>query len=622
VRLVAVAPTRDRSGLGAALDRSATRFAVFRRRRVLLALVGLFGVSAAIRMLLATEVVGPWVFMDELGYHRLAHSLADSGSLALFGKEGLSYSPLYSVVLAPVYAFEPSAPGAYDWAKVVNALLMSLALFPIYKIARFVLPPRPSLLVAGLSAAAPLMYYTAVVMSENLAYPLFLLTVWAMLVALRTPSLGRDAALLACVLAASAARIQLVVLYPIAVTAVALAAALERDARVGIGRRIAGALRQHPLLIGAGLAGVVVAAVAAVGGGGVLGFAGRYANVGIVDYPDPVRVLARALENLAGLDLALGAVPFAGALVAGHVFLRRRGRREAAVFASVAVSATVWLLLEVGYNSAAFEGGSDLRRLFERYLIYLIPLFLVGLVAVVRIPAGRVPARVYFAAAAVTALLPAAIPFGTVINTSIVADSFGLQMFGEKLGERVVPIEHAKLAAVFVAALFALLYVLARRRTAAVALLVVLVFVSMSGLVRARVIGVAQGSVQAGLPTHHDWVDRVVPDGGVVLVGAPGAPRIGLLETAFNNFAVTRVYYVCARAFGEEFGERQISIDEAGRLRDGSEPVQAAYAVVPAGFGLRGRVLARNEPGGLVLVATPSGELSVPPGGGSCGSST
>ena len=103
------------------------------------ALVGLAAVSAALRTILARQVHGPFVFMDELGYERMAQSFAHTGHLALFGKGGLAYSPLYPIVLSPIYALTSSAQTAYEWAKVVNAVLMSLAVFPVYGIARSVL---------------------------------------------------------------------------------------------------------------------------------------------------------------------------------------------------------------------------------------------------------------------------------------------------------------------------------------------------------------------------------------------------------------------------------------------------------------------------------------------------
>ena len=114
-------------------------------------LAGIALVSALIRIVLVSQVHGPWIFMDELGYQRLAQSIGQTGHLALFGKSGLSYSPLYPLVLSPIYALGASAPTAIRAIKIVNAVLISLAVFPSYKIARFVLPRRPSLLVAGLS---------------------------------------------------------------------------------------------------------------------------------------------------------------------------------------------------------------------------------------------------------------------------------------------------------------------------------------------------------------------------------------------------------------------------------------------------------------------------------------
>ena len=44
---------------------------------------------------------------------------------------------------------------------------MSLALAPVYAIARFMLPRGPALVVVVLAAVAPLMYVTTLGMSEN-----------------------------------------------------------------------------------------------------------------------------------------------------------------------------------------------------------------------------------------------------------------------------------------------------------------------------------------------------------------------------------------------------------------------------------------------------------------------
>jgi hypothetical protein len=271
-------------------------------------------------------------------------------------------------------------------------------------------------------------------------------------------------------------------------------------------------------------------------------------------------------------------------------------------------------LLVVGFDRAVFSGPGDQPRIYERYLFYVLPFFVVALIAAARLPQSKTSFRACVAAASVAALLPAVIPFREVINNTIVADSFALQMFGDKVGATIVPIAHTKLSAISWAALLALIYVLVRHRMRTVSVFLVVVFVLLSSLVRARMIGAAAGSTEAGLPAHRDWVDRTKPQGVVILIGGAGARRIALLETAFNNLSIARVYYACATVFGDDFGERRITIDRAGRLRDASGYVTARYAVVPARFGLRGRVLARDLPGGLVLVAAPNGALTLPPG--------
>ena len=87
---------------------------------------------------------------------------------------GCPTRPLYPALLSPIYALGASAPTAYTLIKLVNAILISLAIFPTYKIARFAVPRELSLLVAGLSIVAPLMFLSSFSMSENLAYPVCL----------------------------------------------------------------------------------------------------------------------------------------------------------------------------------------------------------------------------------------------------------------------------------------------------------------------------------------------------------------------------------------------------------------------------------------------------------------
>jgi hypothetical protein len=577
------------------------------------ALVAFAAASIALRTILARQVHGPFVFMDELGYQRMAQSFAHTGHFSLFGKGGLAYSPLYPVVLSPIYALRSSVHTAYESAKVVNAVLMSLAAFPVYGIARSVLDRPRAVGVAALSLAAPLMFYTALEMSESLAYPLTLLAIWAMLRAVREPRVGNDALMLAAIALACTARLQQVALFPAAVTAILVVAFIRpeqaEEARL---RSVVRAVTAHRLVFASVAVALVAVLLRTVQNGGAIPLAGRYSNVGSA-HASPLRVLEIAFHHLAELDLALGVVPFVGTLIAAYALARFGFPRRALVFGAVATATTVWLLLEVAFDAAAFDSSSapahptqlaSLPRIHERYLIYLVPLFLVALVAALRAVRPRVPVWATLLAALVAALLPAAIPFHDVINTSVVADTFGLEAFATVVHGALTAVSHATLVAVVFASVmaFASLYAFLRPRPSFAIVLTLLAFLVLSNFVRIRLIGTANGFT-APQPVQRDWVDTVVAGGSVALIGGPGTSRLALLNTAAGNEAIGRLYYTCHPAFGPDYGERQVPADGV---------IRARFAVVPAAMRISGRVLARNPAGHLVLVAPTGGTAKVP----------
>jgi Dolichyl-phosphate-mannose-protein mannosyltransferase len=578
------------------------------------ALVVLAAVSAVLRAILAGEVHGPFVFMDELGYARMAQSFAHTGHFSLFGKSGLAYSPLYPVVLSPIYALTSSAHTAYESAKVVNAVLMSLAVFPVYGIARSVLDRLRAIGVAALSLAAPLMFYTGLEMSESLAYPLTLLAIWAMLRAVREPRLGNDALMLAAIALACAARLQQVALFPAAVTAI-LVVALFRAELPGEGRlrSVTRAVSGHRLVFASVAFALVAVLIRTVQNGGALPLAGRYSNVGSAQ-ADPLRVLEIGFHHLAELDLALGVVPFIGALLAAYALAHFGFPRRALVFGAVAAATTIWLVLEVAFDAAAFDSSSPptrasqlaaaLPRIHERYLIYVVPLFLVALVAALRAVRPRVPVWATLSAALIAALLPAAIPFHDVINTSVVADTFGLEAFTTVAHGAVTAVSHATVVAVVFAGVmaFASLYAFLRPRPSFAIVLTLFAFFILSNFVRIRLIGAAKG-FSAPQPAQRDWVDNVVGDEPVTLIGGRGTSRLALLDAAAGNESIEHLYYTCHSAFGSDYGEQQVP---AGGV------IRARYVVVPAAMNVSGRVLARDRAGHLVLIAPLGGIVRVP----------
>jgi hypothetical protein len=555
----------------------------------------------------------------------MAQSFAQTGHFALFGKGGLAYSPLYPILLSPIYALTSSAQAAYEWAKVENGILISLSVFPVYAIARVVLPRGRAVGVAAVSLVAPVLLYSSFEMSESLAYPLCLVAVWAMLRATRTPSARNDALLLGAVALASAARLQLVVLLPAALTAIVLVAVLRpQEVAPTRTRSVRRAVSKHWLLFGTVAVALVAGLARTVMNGGALPLAGRYSNVG-TSHASVLRVFELFFQHLAELDFAVAVIPFAAALLAGYALVQSGFPRRALVFASVAAASTFWLLLETAYDAAAFDATSahprhttgliDLPRMHERYLIYLVPFFLVALFVALPLLRGRIPASRHLAIAGVAALLPLIIPFGDVINNTSAIDSFALQPFARIVHGELVPIPHPRLLILIVGALLALGYFRASARplpSLAVSMTVV-ALLGLSGLeLERQTTLVSRASL--GLPAHSDWVDRAVGSGGgVAVVGGGRAKPIALEETAFWNRSVSRVYSTCSVAFGSGFGEEPLTRNSAtGLLRAPSGTVHARYAVVPAAFHVPGRVLARNAPGNLVLVAPADGTLKVP----------
>jgi hypothetical protein len=568
-------------------------------------------VSAAFRAFLVSRVHGPFVFMDELGYERMAQSFAQNGHFSLFGKSGLAYSPLYPIALSPIYALTSSMHAAYEWAKVENAILVSLSIFPIYAIARSVLPRGLSMGTAALSLFAPLMLYTGFEMSDNLAYPLCLLAMWAMLRAVRRPSAANDSVLLAAIALASLARLQLVVLVPAALTAVLLVAVANPHSGELRLRAIRRAVLGHRVLFGVFGLALVAGLARTVMNGGSLPLAGRYANVGTA-HANVLRTVELFFQHLAELDFAVGVIPFAAALVAGYALVRFGFPRNALVFASVAVASTFWLLLEVALDAAAFDAASphlatrsafvDVPRIHERYLIYLVPFFLVALFAMLGSRRSAFPSsRHLLGAGIVAALLPAAVPFSTVINGTTSIDSFALQLFSTTRHGQTVPVAHATTEIVALSALLAGVYFLAgtkRLPPPAAVLVTGLAFLGLSAIEFGNQVA-RIGPSELGLPAHADWVDRVVgSDAKVSLVGGKGVRVVALRETAFWNASIARVYYTCDLAFGPDFGEQPLTTGIATR-----------YAVVPAALKASGRTLARDQAGKLKLVERP-GRLS------------
>src|SRR2546423_3264263 len=178
-------------------------------RRLALPLV--FAAATVYHFLQSRGHATPTVFSDEWLYAKLSQSIAAGHGLAIRGEHIFFPAPLASLVQAPAWLLH-SMREAYGAAKPFNAAVMSAAVFPSYWLARRVARPSFALLTAAAAVATPAMVYHGYMMSEALAYPVFLVAVVVLTRALTAPS--RWAALEVPVVCAVAiaTRIQFVVL--------------------------------------------------------------------------------------------------------------------------------------------------------------------------------------------------------------------------------------------------------------------------------------------------------------------------------------------------------------------------------------------------------------------------
>ena len=162
-------------------------------------------VSSVIRFSLGRSIVAPWIMIDELIYSELAKSFASSGEFLVRDQPSNVFGFVYPMVISPAWALFDGLPQAYAAAKAINAVVMSLAAVPAYFLARRVLAPSWSLAAAVLTVAAPFMVYTAMVMTENAFYPVFLAAALVIVLWLEKPTPARTFVVLGVCLVARAA---------------------------------------------------------------------------------------------------------------------------------------------------------------------------------------------------------------------------------------------------------------------------------------------------------------------------------------------------------------------------------------------------------------------------------
>jgi hypothetical protein len=513
-----------------------------------LALPFVFVVATVYHFLQSRGHATPTVFNDELLYAKLSQSIAAGYGLAIRGEHFFFPAPLAPLVQSPAWLLG-SMTDAYAAAKLINAAVMSAAVFPAYWLARRVVRPSYALLTAAAAVATPAMVYHGYLMSEALAYPVFLCAVAVIVRGVEKPTIAVP---VVCVLAI-ATRVQFLVL-PLAYLA-AVALCERRN------------YRRH--LVPAGLTAFLVAAL--VGIPGALGQYGEATHLGHA----PGAVAHWALTTGYLMPFAVGL-----AIVPGAIFgLMLTWRQPLGV---VTIACTTLFL-----GQAALIAAGEAHRPLERYTFYVAPLLFIAFFRYVERGAPRRLAYLLFSCVGAVALSLVSFP-GLTGTAAFFFDAFTLSAFARVASE--LGLDNASLAYSLAPLALAAVAQLVRRAPAAVAVVAIGLSAASGAAVYATdrlATGFSARTFNASPP---DWLDRSGLGAATYLVLPNADYFVGTSLESWNRDI--RHVAVLGTPAPDPFPTRVAHV-----ARDGSLDLGGARTVVVnvsgSAIALDGRVVAR-----------------------------
>ena len=564
-------------------------------------LAGIVALSTLVRAAIGLTVPSVWILPDEIVYSELAKSIAEGGRPSIRGVPVFGWGEVYPTLIAPAWALFDDPVRAYHVALAMNALVMSLAAIPAYLLARMFVSRRAALLVALFTVLVPSMSYTAVVMTENAFYPVFLLAVLLIARAVRMPSAGNQALALVGLGIVAFTRIQGVALVGAYVAALVLFA-LTRTAS----ERRRYLTRVSPTLALVLLGSLAPPLASFVRGEGPFGWLG--ARSGTFDEFHP-REIPEWFAYLTGdLVLYVAVAPLAAAAVMIVLGLSSRASEPARLFAAVALPTFLAMLVSVSLVSASLDV-DGVENLNERYIFYVVPLTFVGLAlwSSERLPRPRSLVWIVLASSCV---LAAVVPFARLEHNASFQSIALMPWIGLKFVGPVLPV----LVAAFTLGC-GLLWLRSKRET--VGRLWFVTGLTMTLLALLAIGGNASSashSAQTFQGGRATWIDDALPPGTTVPVVwrellasrrrlDPFAPWVMIAE--FFNPAVGDVYRLGGPTYFEDFlPTKPITGRADGTLLRSGKPLEARYVLVTCQTPVVGTVVARSPRGALEVVRT------------------
>jgi hypothetical protein len=521
-------------------------------------LAGLIGLSVAVRLAVGWLRATPNYFADEYFYAELARSLVETGRPTIRGIDVGFPSLLQPVLTAPAWLADDVLV-SYRLTQAMGAVAMSLVAVPVFLLGRKLGLGRPiALAAAALSLAVPDLLFASWVMAEPFAYPLFVASVLAGVLAIAEPGRRTGVLFVAVAMLAAFARMQFAVLPLCFVVSVVFVGVRER--------RLRAAVREQAWSLGILGAGGV--AVALVGLRRVLGLYQSALDVQV----GPVELAERIGLNSLVLAYSSGWILVPGALLGLALALGRPRSRAEAAFGALFLTTAAALLLE-----ASLAG--DVDRAQERYVFYVLPLAALAFCAY----ASRGwPARTHFAL--LVSLLIAAsaqVPLAGFTAAEGKSQSpFLLAAF--RLEELAGSPGSGSLLIAAAAAVFGVGAIMLSARPA-VATPVVLAL-ALGAATAASVGAVAFDSRNASsvrsafLPDEPSWVDRTGVE-GVTLVRAPDGVRTEAMEQLFWNRSIRRVALLPGAGEVDHLPSPRLTVAGDGRLLQGGRGLDGPVLV-------------------------------------------
>ena len=566
---------------------------------------GLLLLAIVIRIWLTRVVKAPWLMGDELLYSEFAESFSEHRRL-WFEQQPWAFLSIYPAVISPAW-LAGSMERTNEVVKSMNAVLMSLAGVPVYLWARRLVSPLKAVLAMALVLLMPAYVYVNEVMTESLAFPVIVLALYAIALALERPTIVRQVAALALIGAASAVRLQALVLLLVYAAAILLKALLDARASPppSFARFLLREISRYWVAIGLAVGGFLAYAVYELARGRTIyELLGPYRGVQDAGYTVGGVEKWIAL-HFAELPFATGLLPASAFIVvAGLAFRRNAGTSPAErAFLAVALAGTLLVVLQVGAYASRYS-----ERIEERNMFYVVPLFLIALVIWLDKGLPR-PPRLTAAAALVPAALVVMLPLERLLAVTITGDTFSLEplLRVSKWFHDADPIGDMRILLALGLTAFALVFACLPRRYAAVVIPVaVAAFLALSsGSVLAAVrIQALQTRASQGLPTSNlSWIDdHVGSDGKVVFVNNQSMTgnAHAVWQAQFWNRSIQSVINLVEPQV--TFGRGGAIDQRTGQIRVG-EPIAAEvartapYAVAPTEIELAGTRVARGGAG-------------------------